>query len=132
MSANNVGKYDREYLINKLVYMRIKGKSTKFILDFLMEDLEMAKSTAYLALKEAQQKISEMQEKSNEDAYNDAIARLEDLYETSSDLKVKLNIQQELNKLQGLYKPNKVDITSDGKGLNFDKITIEIIGGENE
>jgi hypothetical protein len=73
-----------------------------------------------------------MQEKKIEDAYADALARLEDLYEESNDKKTKLNIQQELNKLQGLYKPNRVDVTSNGKDLNFNELVIKIVDSKSD
>jgi len=125
-------KYDREYLVNKIAMMRIKGKSTRFLLEFLQEKVGMPQSTAYTVLRDAQENINQMQEKKIEDAYADALARLEDLYEESNDKKTKLNIQQELNKLQGLYKPNRVDVTSNGKDLNFNELVIKIVDSKSD
>lgn len=122
-----MAKYDREYLVNKIAMMRIKGKSTRFLLEFLQEKVGMPQSTAYTVLKDAQDVITEMQDKKMEDAYGDAIARLEDLYENSNDKRTKLSIQQELNKLQGLYKPNKVDVTTNGNDLTFNELIIKIV-----
>ena len=94
-------KYDREYLVNKIAMMRIKGKSTRFLLEFLQEKVGMPQSTAYTVLRDAQENINQMQEKKIEDAYADALARLEDLYEESNDKKIKEfenNILKEVNK----------------------------------
>lgn len=125
-------KYDREYLVNKVAMMRIKGKSTRFLLEFLEDKVGIPRSTAYTILKDAQQVVTEMQEKSIEDAYSDAIARLEELYDDSKDKRTKLNIQQELNKLQGLYKPNKVDVTTNGNDLNFSELIIKIVDKDSD
>lgn len=124
-------KYDREFLVKKIAMMRIKGKSTRFILDFLQENVGIGQTTSYEIIRDAQKVVTEMQEKTMEDAYSDAIARLEEEYEMTSDRKLRLQIQQELNKLQGLYKPNKVDVTTNGKELPTE-LVIKIIKNDEE
>jgi hypothetical protein len=112
--------------------MRIKGKSTRFLIEFLIDEVGTGQTTAYEILRDAQKVVTEMQERHIEDAYSDAIARLEELYETSSDKKTKLQIQQELNKLQGLYKPNKVDVTTNGKDLQINEIVVKFVDSKND
>jgi len=119
--------YDREYLCNKIAMLRVKGKSTRFLIEFLTDTIGMGQTTAYEILKEAQAITTNMMEKNLEDAYADAIARLEDLYEETPDRRVRLQIQQELNKLQGLYKPSRVDLTTNGKDMNISEVVIKII-----
>lgn len=106
--------YDREYLVGKVSMMRIKGKSTYFILDFLMEKVGMSRKVAYEVLGDAQKLIIEMQKSDIEISIAEAMARLEELYE-NADGKLKLEVQKEINKLKGLYSAEKIDITLDFK-----------------
>lgn len=125
-------KFDRELLIKKVAEMRIEGKSTPFILDFLQNQIGYCYSTAYEIIREVQKYITTIQDKKVEDAYTDSISRLERLYESTTDKKTRLQIQQELNKLQGLYKPNRVDITTNGKDMIPSEVVIKIVGGESD
>jgi hypothetical protein len=125
-------KFDRQLLIKRVAMMRIKGKSTRFLLDFLQEEIGMGQTTSYEVLRDVQDYIMEIQEKEIDKAYADAIARLEEEYESTSDRKLRLHIQQELNKLQGLYKSQKIDITSNGKDLTPTEIIIKIVDKNNE
>lgn len=125
-------KYDREFLVKKIAMMRIKGKSTRFILEFLNETAGIAQTTCYEILRDANLIITEMQDKSIVDAYSEAIAKLEDQYETTSDGKLRLQIQQELNKLQGLYKPNKVDITTNGRDISVSEVIVTIKNSKSD
>lgn len=106
--------YDREFLVGKVSMMRIKGKSTYFILDFLMEKVGMSRKIAYEVLADAQKLIIEMQKSEIDVAIAEAMARLEELYE-NADGKLKLEVQKEINKLKGLYSAEKIDITLDFK-----------------
>jgi hypothetical protein len=124
--------YDREFLANKIAMMRIKGKSTRFLIDFLTEEVKMGQTTAYEVLRESQKIVTQMQERHIEDAYADSIARLDELYEQTPDKRVRLQIQQELNKLQGLYKPNKVDVTTNGKDLQINEIVVKFVDSKND
>lgn len=125
-------KYDREFLVNKIAMLRIEGKSTRFLMEFLQEKVKMGQTTAYEVLRDAQKIVTQMQEKDIEDAYADAIARLDDLYEKTPDKRVRLQIQQELNKLQGLYKPNRVDVTTNGKDLSINEIVVKFVDSKND
>jgi CHAD domain-containing protein len=124
--------YDREFLTNKIAMMRIKGKSTRFLIEFLQEKVGMGQTTAYEVLRDSQKIVTQMQEKDIEDAYADAIARLDELYEETPDRRVRLQIQQELNKLQGLYKPNKVDVTTNGKDLQINEIVVKFVDSKKD
>jgi hypothetical protein len=114
-------KYDREYLVSKIAMMRIKGKSTHSILEFLMETVGMSRKIAYEVLGDAQKYIMEQTNEDTKVAFADAIHRLEDLYE-NGDNKVKLDVIKEINKLRGLYAASKVDITSGGKEITEIKL----------
>jgi len=114
-------KYDREFLVAKIAMMRIKGKSTHTILEFLMETVGMSRKIAYDILQDAQKYIMEQTNEDTKVAFAEAIHRLETLYE-EGDNKVKLDVIKELNKLRGLYAADKVDITSAGSAITEIKL----------
>jgi hypothetical protein len=114
-------KYDREYLVAKIAMMRIKGKSTHTILDFLMETVGMSRKVAYDVLQDAQKYIMEQTNEDVKLALAESIQRLEELYESGSD-KVRLDVLKEMNKLRGLYAAQKVDITSAGEAITEIKL----------
>lgn len=114
-------KYDREFLVAKVAMMRIKGKSTHFILDFLMEEIKMSRKIAYEILLSAQNYIMEQTNEDAKVAFAEAIHRLEQIYE-SGDAKIRLDVLKEMNKLRGLYAAQKVDITSEGKAITEIKL----------
>ncbi len=114
-------KYDREYLVSKIAMMRIKGKSTHTILEFLMETVGMSRKIAYEVLQDAQKYIMEQVNEDMKVAFAEAISKLEELYESGTD-KVRLDVIKEMNKLRGLYAAQKVDITSGGKEITEIKL----------
>ena len=114
-------KYDREYLVAKIAMMRIKGKSTHSILEFLMETVGMSRKIAYDVLQDAQKYIMEQTNEDTKVAFAEAIHRLEELYENGTD-KVRLDVLKEMNKLRGLYAAQKVDITSAGEAITEIKL----------
>lgn len=120
-------KFDREILKNEVALMRIKGKSTHFILDYLCKT-PLSRKVAYEILKEGQKQIVEIQLKDLEEAISDSLAKLEDLYMTSENNKTKLEVLKEYNKLKGMY-VEKIDVTSGGDKLSA--ITFEIIQKNN-
>lgn len=117
-------KFDREYLTNKVAMMRIKGKSTYNIIEFLKNDLGVGQTTAYEILRDAQNIFIEQQKNQLQGAFQEAIAQLEELYDTSPDKKLRLQILQEINKLKGLYAAQKVEHSGEVK---FSGIDIQII-----
>lgn len=114
-------KYDREFLVSKIAMMRIKGKSTHTILEFLMEEIGMSRKIAYEILQDAQKYIMQQTNEDTKIAFADAVQRLEILYE-EGDNKTKLDALKELNKLRGLYAADKVDITSGGNAITEIKL----------
>lgn len=123
-------KYDREYLVAKIAMMRIKGKSTHTILEFLMEQVGMSRKIAYEVLQDAQKYIMEQTNEDIKLAIADSINRLEQLYEESNG-KLRLEVQKELNKLRGLYATQKLDITSGGEAITEIKL-VQIVKNINE
>jgi hypothetical protein len=118
-----------EDLVNGVVKMKVEnGASNKTILDFLMNNLGYGQSYAYEVMRDARKKIQEIWDKNAEAHLEEAKAHLEELYENAirkKDMKLALQVRQELNKLMGLYSPEKLDITSNGQTISEIKI-IEI------
>lgn len=94
--------FDRELLVKGVCDMRIKGKSTANIIDWLMDKLGMSRPNTYLILREAQDIMNAMNKDSLEDSLRKAVAQLEDEYEKAEG-KHRLEIRKELNRIQGLY-----------------------------
>tara|TARA_R110000868_G_scaffold145750_4_gene366145 strand:- start:179 stop:592 length:414 start_codon:yes stop_codon:yes gene_type:complete len=120
-TRENKKKYDREYLVAKIAMMRIRGKSTHTILEFLMEQIGMSRKIAYEILQSAQEYIMEQTNEDTKIAFGEAIQRLEELYESGND-KIRLDVIKEINKLRGLYAASKVDITSGGEPITEIKL----------
>lgn len=120
-------KGDTDKIVNALVRMRIEeSASYKTMLDFLMLKLGYQQSYAYDLIRFAKDKITEIYATEHQDAFDDAIARLDAMYEKEKgNPKLKLEILKEKNKLLGIAKAQKVDVTSNGKEL-FSGIDISI------
>lgn len=116
--------FDRTILIQILLKKRVEGSSTITLLDFLDQEYGIGRMTAYALLGEAQTLMLDLGQKDIEKSYQEAIFRLENLYEIS-DKKQKLEVIKELNKLQGLYKAHKVDVTTNGKDIT--EVNVNII-----
>lgn len=119
-------KYDREYLVSKVAMMRIKGKSTHSILEFLKEELSLAQTTAYEILRDAQKVFIELQQQKLEGAFEEAISQLEELYESTSDKRLRLQIVQEISKMKGLYAAQKIEHSG---SIKYSGIDIQIVTG---
>lgn len=121
--------YDREVLIPQIAMMRIESKSTHFILEFLEKKIGMGRTTAYEVLKDAQQYILDMAQTDVNKAYEEAIQQIERKMDNCSD-KLWLEYRKELNKLQALYRAQKIDVTTNGQSITG--ITIEIVKPTDE
>jgi hypothetical protein len=116
--------FDRELLVSKIAMMRIEGKSTHFIMEFLREDIKMGQTTAYEVLREAQDYIVKMTNQDLEKAYSEAIQQIERKMDSVKDQKTWLQFRAELNKLQGLYAAQKVEHSGQ---VGFTGVDIQII-----
>ena len=120
--------FDRELLVSKIAMMRIEGKSTHFILEFLRDSIKMGQTTAYEVLREAQDFIVKMTNQDLEKAYSEAIQQIERKMDSVSDKKIWLQYRAELNKLQGLYAAQKVEHSGQ---VGFTGVDIQIITSQN-
>jgi hypothetical protein len=121
--------FDRELLIAKIAMMRIEGKSTHFIMEFLRDTIKMGQTTAYEVLREAQDYIVKMTNQDLEKAYSEAIQQIERKMDSVSDKKTWLQYRAELNKLQGLYAAQKIEHSGQ---VGFTGIDIQIITNDDK
>lgn len=121
--------YDRDFLVNKVAMMRIKGKSTYTIIEFLKDSVGMGQTTAYEVMRDAQKLFVELQRDKLEGAFEESISQLEELYESTSDKKLRLSIVQEMNKMKGLYAAQRVEHSGQ---VGFTGIDIQIVTNDDK
>lgn len=121
--------YDRNFLVKKIAMMRIKGKSTYFILDFLQTEVKMGQTTAYEILKESQKVINNMLTTEIESAFSEAIAQLEELFESTTDKRLRLEVRKEISKMKGLYAAQEIKHSGQ---VGFTGLDIQIINSKEE
>ena len=131
MNEEEIKRGEREKIILALVEMRVeKFASQKTMLDFLMNKLGYKQSYAYELMAESRKRITEIFKEEHEEAFSKAVARMEEIIETTRNEKIRMEAEKELNKLLGLYKPQRVDITTNGKDITG--IQIEIVTNESK
>ncbi len=113
--------YTKDDLIAKIINLRLKEMwSTKSILE-LLDSLGYAKTQSYEYIKLAKKELKDRYNETNDALIEEAIYQYEQMIEKaaiSGDLRLWNDLRKELNKIQGIYAADKVDITSGG-----DKIT---------
>lgn len=114
-----------EDLINGVVKMKIEnGASNKTILDFLQKDMGYGLTYSYEIIKKARVKIQQIWDKNAEAHLEEAKGQLEEMLEgalSDKNIKLALQIRQEINKLMGLYAAEKIEVSG------LDSIKIEIV-----
>jgi hypothetical protein len=124
---------DKEQVIMALVKMRIeKFATTKTMLDFLMNQLHYGQTYAYELIKLSKLRINHIFKEEHDESFHNAIGRLEEIIETTKNEKTKLEAQKEMNKLLGLHKPQRVDVTSGGRELSINEVVVKIIRDKND
>ena len=113
--------YTKDDLIAKIINLRLKEMwSTKSILE-LLDSLGYAKTQSYEYIKLAKKELKDRYNETIDALIEEAIYQYEQMIEKaaiSGDLRLWNDLRKELNKIQGIYAADKVDITSGG-----DKIT---------
>ena len=133
MKKHEKPEKDKEQIISALVKMRVeKFATTKTLLDFLMNQVGYGQTYSYELIKLSKERINLIFKEEYEQSFHNAIARLEELIETTKNEKVRLESQKEMNKLLGLYRPQKVDITSNGKDISVSEVIVKIVRREDE
>lgn len=104
-----------EDIINGLVRMKIeKNASNKTLLDFLRTDLGYSQPYCYTLLQKARKKIQDIYSQNIKEQFEISKAQLENMLEKATskgDMKLALQVLQEMNKLMGLYVAEKIDVT---------------------
>ena len=102
-----------EDIINELVRMKVeKGTSNKTMLDYIYNTYGYKQTYAYELIKKARIKIQEIWDKNAEFHLEESKGQLETLLEIAmknKDLRLALQIRQEINKLMGLY-TERIDV----------------------
>lgn len=115
------GKYRKEELINAIVDMRLtKSMSMKNVLEFLMNDLGYGQAMAYNYIRMAQDIISENYKETNRVATQESAGQIEEMMQYSmnnKNFKLWFELRKELNKVNGVYAAQKMDITTGGDKL---------------
>lgn len=133
MKKHEKWEKDKENIISALVKMRVeKFATTKTMLDFLMNQVGYGQTYSYELIKLSKERIKDIFKEEYEQSFHNAIARLEEIIETTKNEKVRLESQKEMNKLLGLYQPQKVDITSNGKEIGISEVIIKIVRKDEE
>jgi hypothetical protein len=110
-NENSIEKGDVELIINALVKMRVeKWASQRTMLEFL-KGLGYKQTFAYELMAEARKQIVEIFKEEHQEAFAKAVARLEEMIETTKNEKIRLEAEKELNKLMGLHRPMKVEVS---------------------
>ena len=110
---------DKEQIILQLIQMRIVQRATtKTLLYYLMIELKYATTYSYELINESKKRIGEIFKEEHQDSYETAKARLEQMIEKTESEKIRIDAIKELNKLLGIYKPVKVDVTTNGESIN--------------
>ena len=126
-------QFDKDQIVLALVKMRVeKFATTKTMIDFLMNDLGYGQTYAYELVKISKNKIREIFHEEHEQSFSNAVARLEEIIENTKNEKTKLEAQKEMNKLLGLYLPQKLDVTTNGKDLSINEVVVKIIKKDDE
>lgn len=116
-----------------LVKMRVeKYASTKTMLDFLMNQLNYGQTYAYELIKASKEKVHTIFKEEHEESFYNAVARLEEIIETTKNEKTRLEAQKEMNKLLGIHRPQKVDITTNGNDIQINEVIVKIIKSDDE
>lgn len=120
------GKYTKEDIINRLIEMRTKeSKGSKSILDYLMNELNYSQAQAYVYMRHANETMVEIYKDNRIGMMENALSELESMLEyarKNNNHKLWLEIKKEINKITGIYAPEKQSIEHSG-GLDIN-ITI--------
>lgn len=103
---------ETQQAIDHIINMKmVENKSHQEILAYVTQDLGKSLTYAYQLWNKAKVYIDDVTKKMRLDAHQEAILRLEKQYalaEKEKNRRMMLDIQKELNKLNGLYEQDKV------------------------
>lgn len=113
--------YTKDEIISEVIDLRLKKMmSTRNILKYLEDKYGFGMTQRYEYLKWARETIGEQYSKTNPQAIEEAIAQYEEQIEKVKDNpKLWNELKRELNKIQGLYAPDKHEVTITNFKANF-------------
>jgi len=125
-------KHELDMRVREVAKLLIGGASTFYVHEFIRDkkDWNITGRQVENYLRKARELISDINNRDIEMAISEQCERLDDLYRRSmglQDFRTCLSITAEKNKLLGLHRPAKHDITSGG-----DKITGFVVSVEGE
>ena len=125
-------KYLKEDIIAAVIKMRLEEMaSVKTIIDFLMSDnIGMSKTTAYQYLAWAREEIKDQYDLMNPSKIEEAIGQYETALESArqrKDWRLWNELKREMNKIQGVYAKQTLDVTSNGRDLIPTEVIVKII-----
>lgn len=121
-------EFDKDQIVTTLIKMRIENfATTKTMLEYLMNELKFGQTYSYELIKFSKQRINELFKEEHDESFSNAMARLEEIIETTKNEKTRLEAQKEMNKLLGLHRPQKLDVTTNGKDLQIGEVVVKII-----
>jgi plasmid maintenance system antidote protein VapI len=120
-------KGDKEQIVMALVKMRVeKYASQKTMYEFLTKQLGYKQAYAYELLDVARKRIVEIFKEEHEEAFQAAVSQLQEMIETAKDYRIRLEARKELNKLLGLHRPQRIEVSGQ-IDHNIRKIEVEIV-----
>ena len=117
---------ERDRIVQELIKLRVeKFASTKTLLEYLYTQYGYEQSYSYELVRLSRQEITKIFAEELEESFNNAVAQLDEIIETTKNEKQRIEAIKEKNKVLGVYRPQRVDITT--KGQSITDITVEII-----
>lgn len=132
LRARGVYKGNTEMVIEELVNLRIKRFFSSRSLTAFLYKIGYERSYSFVLIGQAKDLIVQMYKEDNIHEFETYRARLEYMIETTNDPKYRLDCTKELIKLTGSYRPQQVDITTNGKDMNINKVIVEIINNKED
>jgi hypothetical protein len=100
-------KKDKEQLLSELADLRVRqGYSKRSLVEYVMANYPVKERMAYKIVKESAERLGEAYNNMVGDAFSDAIMVLENMRQEaiqSGQMKIALDIQKELNRVNQLY-----------------------------
>ena len=132
VSYKRCSKHELDMRVREVAKLLIGGASTFYVHEFIRDkkDWNITSRQVENYLRKARELISDINNRDIEMAISEQCERLDDLYRRSmglQDFRTCLSITAEKNKLLGLHRPVKHDLTSGG-----DKITGFVVSVEGE
>lgn len=118
MSDLPIVKMDKEKLLSELAELKIKQSySRSSLVKYTMENYPVGERQAYNIVKEMNKKLGDVFNEMVGDAFTDSMLFLENLRQEAikrGDIKLSLDIQKEINKINQLY-VDKKEVTIKGE-----------------